>query len=248
MTDEITLPPLPPAEWLGYDPERGDLHGHSFDVMREFARAAVLLDRRQHALRGLAEADRALGLRYDDDAPEHSGKPTAENASYKRGYSAAIDDALRNGMAWAIKYADKTPLHKQSAPQSGDSRDIPVEPAFQGHGHLAGDKPAPSAGPVQIDKRADIKTDAISSGEEAYMDADPCPRKMAAQWRRDAARYRALRDLACEQHDFMHDGTPWCCHMHEDEDGRLDLAPASGAQLDRLVDALIVRVAGEVRR
>jgi hypothetical protein len=50
MSDhEITLPPLPPAEWLGYDPERGDLHGHSFDVMREFARAAVLLDRQQRA-------------------------------------------------------------------------------------------------------------------------------------------------------------------------------------------------------
>jgi hypothetical protein len=47
MSGDITLPLLPPAEWLGYDPERGDLHGHSFDVMREFARAAVLLDRQQ---------------------------------------------------------------------------------------------------------------------------------------------------------------------------------------------------------
>jgi hypothetical protein len=47
--DDTTLPPLPPAEWLGYDPERGDLHGHSFDALREFARAAVLLDRQQRA-------------------------------------------------------------------------------------------------------------------------------------------------------------------------------------------------------
>jgi hypothetical protein len=46
--DDITLPPLPPAEWLGYDdPERGDFHGHSFDAMCEFARAAVMLDRQR---------------------------------------------------------------------------------------------------------------------------------------------------------------------------------------------------------
>jgi hypothetical protein len=65
----------------------------------------------------------------------------------------------------------------------------------------------------------------------------------------DAARYLALRDLACEQPGFLHDGTPWCCYMHEDEDGRLDLSPASGLQLDRLVDALIARTAnaGEVK-
>ena len=63
----------------------------------------------------------------------------------------------------------------------------------------------------------------------------------------DAARYLALRDLACEQLGFLHDGTPWCCYMHQDEDGRLDLSPASGKALDRLVDALIVRAAGEVK-
>lgn len=65
----------------------------------------------------------------------------------------------------------------------------------------------------------------------------------------DAARYLALRDLACEQRDFMHDGTPWCCYMHKDEDGRLDLAPVSGRKLDQLVDALIARAAaaGEVK-
>ena len=27
---------LPPQEWLGYDPERGDIHGYSFEQMREF--------------------------------------------------------------------------------------------------------------------------------------------------------------------------------------------------------------------
>jgi hypothetical protein len=68
---KITLPPLPPAKWLGYDPERGDVHGHvhghSFDVMREFARAAVLLDRQQRAapsaepVAWLYEADGHLG-------------------------------------------------------------------------------------------------------------------------------------------------------------------------------------------
>jgi methionine synthase II (cobalamin-independent) len=28
---------LPAQEWLGYDPERGDLHGYTFEQMREFA-------------------------------------------------------------------------------------------------------------------------------------------------------------------------------------------------------------------
>ena len=28
---------LPDQEWLGYDPERGDLHGYTFEQMREFA-------------------------------------------------------------------------------------------------------------------------------------------------------------------------------------------------------------------
>ena len=28
---------LPPQEWLGYDPERGDIHGYTFEQIREFA-------------------------------------------------------------------------------------------------------------------------------------------------------------------------------------------------------------------
>ena len=33
---------LPAQEWLGYDPERGDLHGYTFQQMREFAELIVL--------------------------------------------------------------------------------------------------------------------------------------------------------------------------------------------------------------
>ena len=33
---------LPAQEWLGYDPKRGDLHGYTFDQMREFAELVVL--------------------------------------------------------------------------------------------------------------------------------------------------------------------------------------------------------------
>ena len=32
---------LPAQEWLGYDPERGDLHGYTFEQMREFAQLIV---------------------------------------------------------------------------------------------------------------------------------------------------------------------------------------------------------------
>jgi len=28
---------LPAQEWLGYDPEKGDIHGYTFEQMREFA-------------------------------------------------------------------------------------------------------------------------------------------------------------------------------------------------------------------
>ena len=34
MNDRIRLPA---QEWLGYDPERGNLHGYTFEQMREFA-------------------------------------------------------------------------------------------------------------------------------------------------------------------------------------------------------------------
>jgi hypothetical protein len=32
---------LPAQEWLGYDPERGDIHGYTFEQMREFAEVIV---------------------------------------------------------------------------------------------------------------------------------------------------------------------------------------------------------------
>lgn len=32
---------LPAQEWLGYDPERGNLHGYTFEQMREFAELIV---------------------------------------------------------------------------------------------------------------------------------------------------------------------------------------------------------------
>ena len=32
---------LPAQEWLGYDPEKGDLHGYTVEQMREFAELIV---------------------------------------------------------------------------------------------------------------------------------------------------------------------------------------------------------------
>lgn len=32
---------LPTQAWLGYDPERGDIHGYTFEQMREFAELIV---------------------------------------------------------------------------------------------------------------------------------------------------------------------------------------------------------------
>jgi hypothetical protein len=32
---------LPVQEWLGYDPEKGDLHGYTVEQMREFAELIV---------------------------------------------------------------------------------------------------------------------------------------------------------------------------------------------------------------
>jgi hypothetical protein len=32
---------LPAQEWLGYDPERGDLHSYTFEQMREFAELII---------------------------------------------------------------------------------------------------------------------------------------------------------------------------------------------------------------
>ena len=38
MNDNIKLPP---QEWLGYDPERGNIHGYSFEQMREFTELII---------------------------------------------------------------------------------------------------------------------------------------------------------------------------------------------------------------
>jgi len=32
---------LPDQEWLGYDPEKGDIHGYTFEQMREFAESII---------------------------------------------------------------------------------------------------------------------------------------------------------------------------------------------------------------
>jgi len=32
---------LPAQQWLGYDPEKGDLHGYTFEEMREFAELII---------------------------------------------------------------------------------------------------------------------------------------------------------------------------------------------------------------
>ncbi len=32
---------LPDQEWLGYDPEKGDIHGYTFEQMREFAELII---------------------------------------------------------------------------------------------------------------------------------------------------------------------------------------------------------------
>lgn len=38
MTEQIKLPA---QEWLGYDPEQGDMHGYTFDQMREFTKLII---------------------------------------------------------------------------------------------------------------------------------------------------------------------------------------------------------------
>jgi hypothetical protein len=32
---------LPAQEWLGYDPEKGDIHGYTFEQMRDFAQLII---------------------------------------------------------------------------------------------------------------------------------------------------------------------------------------------------------------
>ena len=57
---------LPAQEWLGYDPERGDIHGYTFEQMREFAELIVReclaqADALRDALESDGEDQQALG-------------------------------------------------------------------------------------------------------------------------------------------------------------------------------------------
>ena len=51
MNEQIKLPA---QEWLGYDPERGDLHGYTFEQMREFAELIIQKCISQIALIGVS--------------------------------------------------------------------------------------------------------------------------------------------------------------------------------------------------
>jgi hypothetical protein len=51
MSDNIKLPA---QEWLGYDPERGDIHGYSFEQMREFTELIIQKCISQIALIGIS--------------------------------------------------------------------------------------------------------------------------------------------------------------------------------------------------
>jgi hypothetical protein len=41
MDQNQTRLSLPAQEWLGYDPEKGDIHGYTFEQMREFGDTIV---------------------------------------------------------------------------------------------------------------------------------------------------------------------------------------------------------------
>jgi hypothetical protein len=66
---------------------------------------------------------------------------------------------------------------------------------------LAAAPPAPSAEPVQIDKPADIKTDAISYGEEAYIHTCSyyCTRPACVLAQRDEMRERGFDRLPSDK-------------------------------------------------
>lgn len=65
-------------------------------------------------------------------------------------------------------------------------------------------------------------------------DAVLVPAAELAELRRDAARYRWLRNSA-----VMSDDSPWCAYWHKDADGNLlaTHGPQDGAGLDTLIDA-----------
>lgn len=57
---------LPAQEWLGYDPEKGDIHGYTFEQMREFTESIIqqcidLVDKVYHEETGMGNK---LGRRH----------------------------------------------------------------------------------------------------------------------------------------------------------------------------------------
>jgi hypothetical protein len=158
--DEIALPTKPSGEFVSYCDAYSDGAWRGFDAddMESYARAAVLLDRQQHALRWLAEADRALGLSYDDDA-------AAPSADLPPDIAAEITRRLPELFEGDVQPAPSAEPFSQ--------KEIALMNEKWLHRKALGlAEPQPSAEPVQIDKPADIKTDAISYGEEVYRGAD----------------------------------------------------------------------------
>ena len=65
---------LPAQEWLGYDPERGDLHGYTFEQMREFAELIVKQCANIVRNRSLPDSYSESCLEYiADELEEHFG-------------------------------------------------------------------------------------------------------------------------------------------------------------------------------
>lgn len=59
---------LPDQEWLGYDPERGDMHGYTFEQMREFAQLIV-----RECADICYNRDFVFGSAYGDEICKHFG-------------------------------------------------------------------------------------------------------------------------------------------------------------------------------
>lgn len=108
-----TLPPLPHQEWLGYDPEQGNLHGYSADQMREYAAEALAAEReRQH------EQMRQLMSELIFDEPAAVAEPVA--------YS--IGRTLHWHPGRGINDAQLYAAPPQREPLPAGFRLVPVEP------------------------------------------------------------------------------------------------------------------------
>ena len=81
MNEQIKLPA---QEWLGYDPEKGDLHGYTFEQMCEFAELIVAecinkIETYQIPVGNSAAGEMACKWTYDalkeirDEIKEHFG-------------------------------------------------------------------------------------------------------------------------------------------------------------------------------